>query len=102
MEQKLPVGVNAMTAAVILSNFFIFGLFAYAFPAVIFPDVNEAAEYPVRFFAIRYRAFSVPLLHGLLHQNRTLPFAVNAAIGTGMFILPMTAAVVYLAKTATD
>lgn len=38
-----------------------------SWPHAVFPGLNEAAEYPARFFAIRHIALALPLVHGLIH-----------------------------------
>lgn len=71
-EKKIPTWLNGMTVAVLAMNFAVFGVYAFFSPFSIFPDLNDAGAYPVRFFAIRHIAFSLPLLHGLLKQDRTV------------------------------
>ncbi|MCB9795835.1 MAG: hypothetical protein H6741_24325 [Alphaproteobacteria bacterium] len=89
---KLPTWLNVMLALVALSNLLVFGLYAFAVPTGVFPDVNEAAEYPVRFFAIRHIAIAFPLIHGLIHQNRDVLramfhlFLVIAALDVGSIL----------------
>jgi hypothetical protein len=46
--------------------------FTWLQPHAVFPDLNDAGDYPVQFFAIRHIALSVPLLHALVEQNRAV------------------------------
>ncbi|TNE85055.1 MAG: hypothetical protein EP330_27000 [Deltaproteobacteria bacterium] len=129
-DGAIPRWLSAMTALLIVSNLAVFGGYAFLDPHAVFPGLNEAGEYPARFFAIRHLAFVPPLVHGLIHQDRAilgtmyriflviavldvasvlfygwpypfvgpLPLAVNALIGTLVFLLPMTAGVIALSR----
>lgn len=72
MSPRLPAWLNGMTALVAVSNLFVFGLLAFFDPHLVFPSLDEAAEYPARFFAIRHVALAFPLIHGLLRQDRVV------------------------------
>lgn len=71
-SRPLPRWLSVMTVALIVSNLVVFGGYAFVDPHAVFPGLNEAGEYPARFFAIRHLAFVPPLVHGLRHQDRTI------------------------------
>lgn len=71
-QGSLPLWLTVLTAMVVLSNFVVFGLHAFFFPNSVFPGLNDAGAYPVKFFAIRHIAFSLPLLHGLITKDRKI------------------------------
>ena len=70
--RALPIWLKVITWMVVLSNLIVFGIHTFVDPGSIFPDLDVSGEYPARFFAIRHIAFSLPLLHGLLTQDRKI------------------------------
>ncbi|WP_420641007.1 hypothetical protein [Candidatus Leptofilum sp.] len=70
--EKLPLWLNSLTAVLVIFNLLIFGVLTLLFPSMTWPDAGETAVFPIQFFAIRHIAFSIPLLHGLLKQDRKI------------------------------
>lgn len=70
---KFPLWFTILTIVLIVSNFFIFGLFSLIHPELPWPDLGKTeAAFPIQFFAIRHIAFAVPLLHGLIRKEVTV------------------------------
>ena len=71
-KMTVPTWLNVITVLVIVSNLGLFGIFTYLAPGVTYDGINQAGEFPVRFFAIRHLALSAPLIHGLVTKNKTI------------------------------
>ena len=69
-KMTVPTWLNVITVLVIVSNLGLFGIFTYLAPGVTYDGINQAGEFPVRFFAIRHLALSAPLIHGLVTMFR--------------------------------
>ncbi len=64
---------SGLTAALVFSNFFVFGLASLLDPSLPFPEMGDtAAAFPIQFFAVRHIAFAFPLLYGLVKRNTTV------------------------------
>ncbi len=67
-----PLWFTALTGLLVISNLFIFGIITLLDPGAAFMQSDQSAHFPIRFFAVRHIAFSIPLLHGLVTRNPTI------------------------------
>ena len=68
-----PLWFSILTLILVVSNFFIFGIFSVLHPTLPFKELGEGAgAFPVQFFAIRHIAFAGPLAYGLAKRNTTV------------------------------
>lgn len=73
MQKTYAPWFIALTAALIVSNLVIFGVWSLFDPTFPFKELGEGGgAFPVQFFAIRHIAFSVPLTYGLVKRNTTI------------------------------
>lgn len=66
---KFPRWFTLLTAVLVISNLFVFGIASLINPSLPWPDLGEAARFPIQFFAVRHIAFAFPLLYGLLSSD---------------------------------
>ena len=70
MDRTLPTWLTALTAVLVVTNLFVFGIFTLVHPELPWPALGagEAAD-PIRFFSARHIAFGVVLAWGLVTKD---------------------------------
>ena len=67
-----PLWFTLLTAALAVSNLFIFGLWTLLAPSFAYFELGgTAADWPIQFFAVRHIAFGIVVLYGLVRRNAT-------------------------------